>query len=114
MNPTFDEWRAQPSQLPEIDVGGFFFNTFSTSLHRIEGRLALAVVDDDATGASVVVALDETQSAAIETLLPFTKERHRQIMDWVRALDIGHNEVIGMTTNEAYRAFAGLLDDPSS
>jgi hypothetical protein len=113
MSPTYDEWRSEPTSLPDIDVGGFLFNTFASSLHRVEGRLAVAVLHD-ATGASVVVALDEHQTATIETLLPFTRERHGSIMDWLRALDIGGNEVLGMTTNEAYRAFTGLADDSTS
>jgi hypothetical protein len=76
---------------------------------RAPSQLLLAVLVDDNTGTSAVLALEPSQAAAIRTLLPMRKETWRAVHDWLRSLDLDDNEVLGSTRNE----FIVALNDRS-
>lgn len=62
---------------------------------------------------SVVLMLDANQEASVRQLLPMREETWTSIHDWLRELDLADNEVIGRTTNTAFRAFTLLADGNS-
>lgn len=109
----FEDWQDTRSPLPEIDVGGFWFNTLGASLHELDDHLVMSVLIDESDGMSVVLMLDPHQEAGIRQLLPMREETWTSVHDWLRGLDLADNEVIGRTTNTAFVAFALLADGDS-
>jgi hypothetical protein len=108
--PTLDEWRADRTSLPQIEVGGFYITTLGASVHKIDDRWSIALLVDDGTSLSVVVGLTDEQCHELDALYPFTPDQWQALHQLLRTWNLANHEILGATTNNVHQAFTQLAN----